>query len=562
MSTSRRQFCRALGSLACLGVGGCKIEPRVDIHEQAELLPARFPDLPAQIPDQLESADHILRVLSEAMLERELPLLESGLRERPPEDREVVMHFVALMRSLDLSPAANRGGWLQPVALELVEPTGAAVRVALRPESEAPASNSTPAPKPDPSTEPPAALQPEPEAPPDPAPRPERPAPDPATDPTADPTDPTTDPTPPPLPSRALALAELGAFRQRSAASPHLGLPLSPVLELTTPLPSEAIVGRVAVFRAAKDFDPSAGDASARVDLLMAAVRDAGAIGCLLLTRADEAAIEQFRLAWSRQIRRAGASSEALLIEGIVGDGARKEVQELLGGEDTWVLDLDLGMRDEEVESSNIIGRVTGRDRPNEAVVLTCNWDTAGADPLANRRLLTTLLAFHQLVEWSRRSTPPRYSLVLLLTVDAGLSAGHAVHAGWSADYGAETQAIVALSRPSPELLPAVELSGRYDAGVAELTRRVVAADSRDLLLVDQLAMPSLAPYLRYPAPLVCVGAPDPEALDDRGRAEPPKPEPGSDSGEDEEVPEDPNAGLFADVRLLRNLVLALAAGR
>ncbi|PRP90045.1 hypothetical protein ENSA5_68480 [Enhygromyxa salina] len=559
--SGRRGFCRALGGLACLGLGGCKIEPILGIADEREALPLAFPDLPPQIPDQLEDAETTLRALTEELLQREIPRLTSGgLRERASGDPSAVSHFVELMRGFGLAPAGNRGGWVQPVMLDIVEPTGDVARVRLRPESEAPFKPAEAPPKEEetPPTEAETASKagetpPEGEAP------PEGETPEPA----PPPKEPDAPPEPEPeLPSRAIELGALGAFRQRGDAVAHERLLLGPVLSYETPLPASPLAGRVAVFRAPKGLDLSSDDAPARVDTLMSTVRDTGAVGCLLLTRDDGPGIERFRELWQRQVRRAGAGDEALLIEGLVAAEARKPIEAALGDDEAWMLEVNLATHSYVVESHNVLGRVTGREQPDEAVVLTCAWDTP--DPrmaeLHTIRLLATLGAFFQLAEWSRRSTPTPYSLVLLLTADAGLAAGQSVHAAWSANYGAETVALVALDRPMTSRMPAAVLSGHYDAGVAELARRVVAADGRELLLDDQLSMPSLAPYLRYPAPVMTIGAGDPDTIVDvngSGDAD-------EDEGEGEATAaaESPLDGLHADIRLLRNLVLALAARR
>lgn len=486
----RREFCRALGSLACVGLGGCKIEPILGIDSEELRLPPAYPDLPAQIPDQLADAETTLRALTEQLLAREQAFLTGELRERPSHDPRAVPHLIEVMRRCGLSPAGNRSGWLQPVILDVVEPTGAQAMIRLRPEAE-----------------------------------------------------------PEPTPERTIDLELLGAFRQRGAAKPHTALLLSPVLDYKTPLVSEKLAGRVALFRAPAELDLDDPSAPAHIDVLLSSVRDAGALGCLLLTNDAGPAIDRFRALWQRQVRRPGGSEQAMLIEGLLGKAARTAVIEAQRGDAPWVLDLDLATRNFEVESHNVLGAVLGRGHPDEAVVLTCAWDTP--DPLTaevdTRRLLTSLATFSQLAEWSRRSTPAKYSLILLLTVNAGLAAGTAVHATWTVDFGARTKAVLALDQPTREPLPAVVLAGHYDPATAEIVRRVVAGDGHDLLLVDQLSMPSLAPYLRYPAPVMTVGTPDPEALS----------LPSADQTSD--LDEDPNAGLFADVRLLRNLLLALA---
>ncbi|KIG11696.1 hypothetical protein DB30_02627 [Enhygromyxa salina] len=369
-----------------------------------------------------------------------------------------------------------------------------------------------------------------------------------------------------PAPSQAIELTSLGAFRQRGDAKAYVGLLLGAVIDYKAPMPAERLAGRVAVVRAPKDLDLASIDAPAQIDAIMAAVREAGALGCLVLTGDDGEQIERFSASWQRQVRRAGGAEQAMLIEGLLVADARKPIQAALADPDTsWVLDLDLATRSYEFEANNVLGRVTGRDRPDEAVVLTCHWDTPAPElrELHTRRLLATLGAFFQLAEWSRRSTPPPYSMVLVLTVDAGLTAGQSVHAAWSANFGARTIALLGLDRPSVEPLPAVALSGHYDTLVVERATRVVAADGHELVLDEQLSMPSLAPYLRYPGLVMTIGAPTPAqveglelaAADDEADT-------GEDAGESEDPPEDDRfAGLQADIRLLRNMMLALAAG-
>ena len=530
----RREFFARLGGLTALSLTGCKIEPILDLPPSVDELPLAFPDLPPQIPDQLEDAEVTLSAMTEQLLDEELSLLLSGeLRERPSEDPKAVSHLLAVMRSFGLDPAGNRGGWLLPVPLDVIEPSGATPQVRLRPESEVPpdlADAPEPGPDPDAPVDPDTPVDPDappPEAPPEAAPATEL---------------------------RALDLAALGAFRQRGSATPHPGLLVGPVRRYETPLASEQYAGRVALVRAPKELDLSDREAPARVDFLLSTIRDAGAIGCLLLTDADAETLERFRVLWQRQVRRAGSRDDALLIEGLLGAEGRAAIEALDLKEEPWVLDVALATRQFEVESHDILGRITGHERPDEAVVLTCSWDTP--DPataeLDTLRLLATLAAFAQLAEWSRRSTPPRYSLILLLTADAGFAAGQSVHAAWASSYGTETSVLLALDRPTLAPLPAVSLSGHFDAGMADLVRGVVAADGRDLLLAEQLNMPSLTPYLRYPSPVMAIGAPDPAALEDLA----------ADEAAPDERPFDPREGIHQDVRLLRNLVLALAARR
>src|SRR5690606_13994443 len=305
---------------------------------------------------------------------------------------------------------------------------------------------------------------------------------------------------------------ELGAFRQRGLAAPHQGLLVAPVRDYQVPLTSDGYAGRVALVRPPKDLDLTQPDAPARVDQLLSSIRDVGALGCLLLTNSEAETIQRFRDLWQRQIRRPGHRAEAMLIEGVLGAEGRAAIERARVRDESWALDLNLATRQYGFESQNILGRLTGREPPDDAGVLTCSWDThdPGAIETHTLRLLATLGAFAQLAEWSRRSSTPRLSMILLLSADAGFAAGQAVHATWASEFGTKTTALLALDRPTVEPLPAVSLSGHFDAAAAEIARGVVAADGRDLLLTEQLAMPSLAPYLRYPAPVMEIGAPDP----------------------------------------------------
>lgn len=494
-NASRREFMRTLGGLTALSLGGCKIEPILGLPSSELVPPLLFPDLRPQIPDQLDDAETTLRAKSDQLLDRLYPLLVGGeLRERPFEQHNAITQLLASLRSFGLDPAGNRGGWLLPVPLDIIEPTGAAPQVTLRPE-----------------------LEPSDAAPPQP-----------------------------------LELATLGAFRQRGYALPHRNLLVSPIRD-ATPIASDNFSGHVALIRAPKDLDLTHRDAGARVDLLFSSAREAGAIGCLLLTNADDPTLERFRRAWQRQVRRPGSYDEALLIEGIVGAEGRAAIQ--AAREQSWVLDVALATRQYAFEAHDILARITGREHPDEAVVLTCAWDTPNPATIESDtlRLLASLAAFAQLADWSRRSTPPRYSLLLLLTADAGFAAGQTVHAAWASSFGTQTTALLALDRPTiGEPPPAVTLSGHFDSASAELVRSVVAADNRDLLLADQLTMPSLAPYLRYQAPVMAIGAPDPDALELRS----------DESQAPSDAEPNPRAGIHADVRLLRNLMLTLAARR
>lgn len=517
--TSRRGFCRAVGSLACVGLGGCKIEPILSIESEDPVRPHAFPDPPPQIPDQLADAETTLRVLTEQLLEREQgPLTTGDLRERPSEDAGVVPHLQELIQRFGATAAGEDGSWLQLVVLDIVEQDGAAAKVRLRRKTAADDLEQASEGAAEQGGEP-AAEQ--------------------GSEPAAEQED-----------ERAVDLTAIGAFRQLGPSERHVGLPLGPVLDYPTTLVSEKLEGRVALVRAPAELDLEDPSAPAHVDVLLASIRDAGAHGCLLLTDDEGPAIDRFRARWQRQVRDVGGGAPPMPIEGLVGKAAQAAILAAQRDDAAWVLDVDLATRNYQLQAHNLLGAVVGRERAEEAVILTCAWDTP--DPSTaetdTTRLLITLATFFQIAEWSRRSTPPKCSVILLATVDAGLSAGTTVHATRVAELGIRTKAVIALDRPTREPGPAVVLSGRYHSSTAELARRAVSADGRDLLLADRLALPSLVPYLRLPGQVMTIGTPEPDAPATPASSESPElaAEPAIDT-------------LLADVRVLRNLVLALA---
>jgi hypothetical protein len=98
---------------------------------------------------------------------------------------------------------------------------------------------------------------------------------------------------------------------------------------------------------------------------------------------------------------------------------------------------------------------------------------------------------------------------------------------------------VLGLDLVEPDRIPpAVLLSGHFDARTSESTARAARREARELLLANELTLPSLAPYLRAPIPVVTIGA-----------------APDAGPGEREQL----NAGIHAEVTLLRSLLLALA---
>jgi hypothetical protein len=488
MSASRRRFLRSLG-LAPIAAIACKIEPILDLPPPPEPVLMAFPDLPPRIPEQLENAEDMLTAALDAFLDREGPYLAGELRQRSPENPRTTEHLVALLRVFGLEPAGPRGDWLQPIELRLVEqPNDVAPIVRMRRND---ASGQAPAEGDDAST---------------------------------------------------IDLIQHGGFRQRRAGRVD-ALLLAAIREFGEPLPREAVAGRVVLLRAPSDLDFASEALFDRLDALAALARQSGAAGCLLLAACSDEALDPLRERWRRQFRLTETSeADELVIEGVLSATGSELLATALADEEAWVLDADLGLRERTVTSHNVAGRLAGRELPGEAAVLLCAWDTPfGYDGrIETLRLLASLATVAQLAEWQRRGSRPRRSILVLFAVDAGLGAGQLGHARWTATAGVQPTAVLAFDRVDPDIVhPAVLLSGHFDARVTELAERGVRRDGRDLLLGNELTLPSLAPYLRAPIPVMTIGAP---------------PDAAAGAGGDP-----PRSGLHAEVRLVRNLLLALA---
>lgn len=485
MSASRRRFLRALG-LSPIAAAACKIEPILDLPPPPDPELLAFPDLPPRIPEQLEDAEETLQAALDAFLDREGPYLAGELQQRSPENPRTTEHLIALLQVFGLEPAGPRGDWLQPIELRLVEQSSDGepmVRVR-RDQSTGEGEGKG---------------------------------------------------------VGTVDLIEHGAFRQRRAGRVD-ALLLAAIRGIGAPLPREAVAGRVVLLRVPSDLDFASEAVFDRLDAIGALVRQSGAAGCLLLAECSDEALDPLRERWRRQFRLLETSeADELVIEGVLSTTGSELVAAALADEQTWVLDADLRLRERSVTSHNVAGRLAGRELPGEAAVLVCAWDTpAGNDGrIETLRLLATLSTIAQLAEWQRRGSRPRRSVFVLFAVDAGLGAGQLGHARWTATAGVQPTVIVAFDRIDPHIVhPAVLLSGHFDSRVTEMAMRGAKRDGRDLLLGNELTLPSLAPYLRAPIPVITIGAPP----DGVGGAE-----------------DEPRAGLHAEVRLVRNLLLALA---
>jgi hypothetical protein len=480
VTDTRRRFLHWLG-LSPLAAVACKIEPILDLPPPPDPVLMAFPDVPPRIPEQLEDADATLQASLDAFLDREAPYLAGELRQRSPEHSRTTEHLVALLQVFGLEPAGPRGDWLQPVELRLVEQIGDAAIVRVRPEPISEAAS-----------------------------------------------------------DEAIELSAHGAFRQRRAGRVE-GLLLAAIRELGEPLPREAVAGRVVLVKAPAEFVLGGEALIDQLDALAALARQSGAAGCLLLAGCTDDVLEPLRERWRRQFRLAESSdADELVIEGVLSATGSELLSAALGDERNLVLDAELGLRERSVTSHNVAGRLAGRELPGEAAVLVCAWDTPAGndDELESLRLLATLATIAQLSEWQRRGARPRRSILVLFAVDAGLGAGQLGHARWTATAGVQPTSVIAFDRIDPDTMhPAVLLSGHYDARVTELATRGAKRDGRDLLLGNALTLPSLAPYLRAPIPVMTIGAP---------------PDLAAVAGEPARV------GLHAEVRLMRNLLLAL----
>ena len=83
----------------------------------------------------------------------------------------------------------------------------------------------------------------------------------------------------------------------------------------------------------------------------------------------------------------------------------------------------------------------------------------------------------------------------------------------------------------------AVSLAGQVDGRVIALAERVCLREGRTLQVAGSSSPPRLSPYLQPRLPVMTIGA-------------------GPSSGE---LPQAPRAGLHAEVRVVRDLLLALA---
>jgi len=483
VSAGRRRFIRWLG-LGPLAQVACKIEAILDLPPVPEVERPSFPEPPPRIPEQLADAEEFLHAGLEAFFAREGPYLQGELRQRSPEQPHTPEHLIALLQGFGLEAAGPRGGWLQPVALRLVEhPADAAVVVRVRPEHPG-------------NTD--AAVVP-------------------------------------------IDLSEYGAFRQRRAGRID-GLLLAGVRQVGEPLPRELVAGRVVLLRAAKELDMTSDAALEQLDGLAALARQSGAAGCVVLTACADDALVRLRERWSRQFH-LGETSEAdeLVLEGVLAASGSERLVAALASAPSWVLDADLGLRERTVVSHNVIGRIAGRELPGEAAVVVCAWDTPGGGEgrPETLRLLASLATLAQLVEWQRRGAQPRRSIVVVFAVDAGLGAGQLEHARWSTGAGVQPTSLVAFDRLVADVVaPQLLLSGHFDAKVGEMAERCVREDGRGLQFGKELTLPSLSPYLRTAIPVMTIGA----AVDAAPAAS-----------------ATAWAGLHAEVRLLRNLLLALA---
>lgn len=482
MSESRRRFMQWLGLTPFAGAA-CKVEPILDLPPPPDPVELGFIDLPPRIPEQLEGAEEALSAALEGFFSREIPYLDGGLRQRSAEDPRTTEHLVTLLQSLGLEPAGPRGGWLQPVELRLIElPAEATAMVRVRGE------------------------QPE--------------APDSA--------------------SATLELLEHGAFRQRRAGRVD-ALLLTAIHQIGEPLPRELVAGRVVLLRATKELDMSSDAVFDQLDGLTALARQSGAAGCLVLTSCTDAELVRLRERWRREFHLAATSeADALVIEGVLTAGGSDLVDAALKSAQSWVLDADLGLREQTVLSHNVVGRLAGRELPGEATLLACAWDTTagGDDSNQTLRLLASMATIAQLAEWQRRGAQPRRSIVAIFAVDAGLGAGHIDHARWSTGAGVLPTSLLAFDHVEADVAPAeILLAGHFDARVSELAERSVRRDGRTLRVGKELTVPSLAPYLRTQIPVMTIGA-----------------APGSPAAKT-----GTRVGLHAAVRLARDVLLALA---
>ncbi len=340
--------------------------------------------------------------------------------------------------------------------------------------------------------------------------------------------------------AEAIELGEHGVFRQRRAG-PVEGLPLAQVRKAGEALPREAVAGRVVLLRAPADLDVGSAAGSERIEAWASQARESGAAGVVVLTGRSDEELAPLRERW-RQVLSAGEAGRdaGLIFEGVLSAAGVERLGLALAGARAWALEAELGLVEAAWTSRNVVARLPGQDLPWEEVVLVCAWDTpAGGDaPLETMRLLVSLVALAQVVEQQRRGGRLRRSIVGVFAVDAGLGAGQLAHARGSAGEGVTTSAVLAVDRVEPDVVrAAVSLSGQVDSRVIALAERACLREGRTLQVAGSLSLPWLSPYVQARLPVMTIGA-------------------GPSSGE---LPQTPRAGLHAEVRLVRELLLALA---
>lgn len=340
--------------------------------------------------------------------------------------------------------------------------------------------------------------------------------------------------------AEAIELGEHGVFRQRRAG-PVEALPLAPVRKAGEALPREAVAGRVVLLRAPAELDVGSEAGSERLEAWAGQARESGAAGVLVLTGRSEEELAPLRERWRRVLSTGEAGRDAgLIFEGVLSAAGVERLGAALAGARAWALEAELGLVEAAWTSHNVIARVPGADLAREEVLLVSAWDTpvGGDGALETTRLVASLVALAQVVEQQRRGARLRRSIVGVFAVDAGLGAGQLAHARGSAGAGVAPSAVLAIDRVEPDVVrAAVSLAGQVDGRVIALAERVCLREGRTLQVAGSLNLPWLSPYVQPRLPVMTIGA-------------------GPSSGE---LPQAPRAGLHAEVRVVRDLLLALA---
>lgn len=321
---------RRIGSLLVLALAlGCKIEPLEDPEDIAPYDPPWALSALPELPPGGDEADP--NTLWEASIRKHLSFLSGAdLQGRRPgtEGGQVTAAAAeALFADAGLVPSAADFGWTSPVPLRVVETTHA------RLEFEDPASD-----------------------------------------------------------LETAIVIDDGLFLHHRGAPGEFTIGLAPVeLRSGLPLAQKLGFGRLGDTRAGETLQ----DPVARIRAVFDAAASRGASACLLaLPPDDQAALRVTAQAWAapdvQSIALGSPLPPSLAIEGFATGPAFEALQRAASVPGTTV-DVHFEASERWFEDANVLGRLVGRRRPEQVVIVTAAWDAggltepleSGGDPLA-----------------------------------------------------------------------------------------------------------------------------------------------------------------------------------